>query len=210
MTAPRWSVRAFVLTFLMWWVMMIGMMLPSAAPMILLFGRVQRRQLAAESPAPRVAAFTLGYLAVWGAFSVLAATAQSAFTELGLVSAMDLKATRVTGALLVAVAGAYQVTRLKNACLLRCRSPAEFLATHWSPGTAGALRMGAEHGVFCVGCCWLLMGLLFFAGVMNLLWVAALAAFILLEKLVPRGDLLARATGIALLAFAGYQLLLPL
>jgi predicted metal-binding membrane protein len=201
MTAPS-PVKAFALAALMWWIMMIGMMLPSAAPMVLLFGNVQRRQLAAESPRLRVAAFTLGYLAVWGVFSLLAAAAQIALTELALLAPMELTATRWLGALLVALAGVYQLTPLKNACLRRCRSPAEFLSGHWRRGTAGALRMGVEHGVYCVGCCWLLMGLLFVVGVMNLLWVAAIAAFVLLEKLVPHGEAMSRLGGAALLIFA--------
>jgi predicted metal-binding membrane protein len=205
MTMASWSVRTFALTGVMWWVMMIGMMVPSAAPIVLLFGGVQRRQLAAENPALRVAVFTFGYLVVWGAFSLLAAGAQWGLTALALLAPMELTATPAwLGALLVALAGIYQLTPLKNVCLRHCRAPAEFLSAHWRRGTAGAFRMGVEHGAYCVGCCWLLMGLLFVVGVMNLLWVAAIAAFVLLEKLVPRGELVARASGVALLAFAVY------
>jgi predicted metal-binding membrane protein len=207
MAPAPWSARIFMLTFLMWWVMMIGMMIPSAVPMVSLFGGVQRRQLAEQNPALRVAVFTIGYVAVWGAFSVLAASAQWALTELALLSQMQFTVGRRFGALLLALAGIYQLAPLKNVCLRRCRSPAEFLSTHWRQGTAGAFRMGAEHGAFCVGCCWLLMGLLFVGGVMNLLWVAALGVFVLLEKLMPRGELLARASGVAMLALAGYLLL---
>lgn len=198
------SVHVFALTALMWWAMMIGMMVPSAAPMVLLFGSVQRRQLAAENPALRVAAFALGYLVIWGAFSLLAAAAQVALVSRAWLAPMALTATTWLAALLVAAAGAYQLTPLKNACLRQCRSPAEFLSAHWRRNTSGALRMGIEHGAYCVGCCWLLMGLLFAVGVMNLFWVAALAVFVLLEKLVPRGELLARASGLALIAFAVY------
>lgn len=190
------------LTVLMWWTMMIGMMVPSAAPMILLFGNLQRRQLAAESPKLRVALFTAGYLVVWGGFSVLAAGAQLALTKLALLAPVDLTVTAWLGAVLVALAGIYQLTPLKNACLRRCRSPAEFLSSHWRRGDAGAFRMGIEHGVYCVGCCWLLMSLLFVVGVMNLVWVAAIAAFVLIEKLVPQGETTAKINGIALLALA--------
>jgi predicted metal-binding membrane protein len=207
MAPAPWSARIFMLTFLMWWVMMIGMMIPSAVPMVSLFGGVQRRQLAEQNPALRVAAFTIGYVAVWGAFSVLAASAQWALSELALLSQMQFTVGRGLGALLLALAGIYQLAPLKNVCLRRCRSPAEFLSTHWRQGTAGAFRMGAEHGAFCVGCCWLLMGLLFVGGVMNLFWVAAIGVFVLLEKLMPRGERLARASGVAMLAFAGYLLL---
>jgi predicted metal-binding membrane protein len=196
------SAQSLALTVLMWWTMMIGMMVPSAAPMILLFGSVHRRQLAAESPKLRVTLFTAGYLAMWGAFSVLAAGAQIALTRLALLEPVDLTVTAWLGALFVALAGVCQLTPLKDACLRRCRSPAEFLSSHWRRGNAGAFRMGVEHGVYCVGCCWLLMGLLFVVGVMNLVWVALIAAFVLIEKLVPHGETTAKINGVALLALA--------
>jgi predicted metal-binding membrane protein len=205
MLAPQpGTAHAFALTTLMWWAMMIGMMVPSAAPMVLLFGAVQRRQLAGENPALRVAAFALGYLVIWAAFSLLAAAAQGALVSRAWLAPMALTATTWLAALLVAAAGVYQLTPLKNVCLRKCRSPAEFLSAHWRRHTSGALRMGIEHGAYCVGCCWLLMGLLFAVGVMNLFWVAALAVFVLLEKLAPRGELLARASGLALIVFAVY------
>ena len=196
------AAQSIALTVLMWWTMMIGMMVPSAAPMVLLFGNVQRRQLAAESPRLRVALFTAAYLAIWGAFSVLAAVAQLALTKLALLAPLDLTVTAWLGAVLVALAGVYQLTPLKNACLRRCRSPAEFLSSHWRRGNAGAIRMGIEHGLYCVGCCWLLMSLLFVVGVMNLVWVAVIAAFVLIEKLVPQGETTAKINGVALLALA--------
>jgi predicted metal-binding membrane protein len=204
MGAAGVSVPSFALTTLMWWTMMIGMMVPSAVPMILLYGNVQRRQLAAESPKLRVALFTAGYLAAWGAFSALAAAAQIALTRLALLAPVELAVTGRVGALFVALAGIYQLTPLKNVCLRRCRSPAELLSSHWRPGTAGALRMGVDHGLYCVGCCWLLMGLLFASGIMNLLAVAAIAAFVLIEKLLPYGDKTARVGGVLLLLLAVY------
>ena len=200
--ATAGAARSIALTVLMWWTMMIGMMVPSAAPMVLLFGNVQRRELAAESPKLRVALFTAGYLAIWGAFSLLAAVAQLALTKLGLLAPLDLTVTGWLGALLVALAGIYQLTPLKNACLRRCHSPAEFLSSHWRRGNSGALRMGIDHGVYCVGCCWLLMSLLFVVGVMNLIWVAVIAVFVLIEKLVPQGETTAKINGAALLALA--------
>ncbi len=203
-TAPGAGAPKFLPTALMWLVMMIGMMVPSAAPMVLLFGNVQRRQLANESPALRVALFTAGYLAVWGAFSAVAAITQVALAKRSMLASMELTVANGLGALLVALAGLYQLTPLKNVCLRHCRSPAEFLSRHWRKGSAGALRMGVEHGLYCVGCCWVLMGLLFVVGVMNLVWVAALAGLVLLEKLVPRGETVARISGIALLLFAVY------
>jgi predicted metal-binding membrane protein len=208
--APRlgapspWAPSSVALTVLMWWTMMIGMMVPSAAPMILLFGNLQRRQLAFEYPALRVALFAAGYLAMWGAFAVFAAAAQVASSQAALLAPMELTATTWLSALLVALAGVYQLTPLKESCLRRCRSPAEFLSSHWRRGSAGAFRMGVEHGLYCVGCCWLLMGLLFVVGVMNLLWVAAIAVFVLLEKLLPGGKALGRASGVAMLLFAAY------
>jgi predicted metal-binding membrane protein len=208
MPAPQpWTLATFALTTLMWWAMMIGMMVPSAAPMVLLFGVVQRRQPAGENPVLRVATFTLGYLATWGAFSILAAGAQWALIELAMLAPMELTATPWLAAVIVALAGVYQLTPLKNVCLRNCRSPAEFLSAHWRRGNLGALRMGVEHGAYCVGCCWLLMALLFAVGVMNLLWVATLAVFVLLEKLVPHGERIAQASGIALLAFTAYLVL---
>jgi predicted metal-binding membrane protein len=196
------AAQSFALTALMWWTMMIGMMVPSAAPMILLFGTVQRRQLAAESPTLRVALFTAGYVVVWGAFSVLAAGAQLALARSALLVPENLTVSTWLGALLVALAGLYQLTPLKNVCLRRCRSPAEFLSSHWRRGNAGAFRMGLDHGSYCVGCCWMLMGLLFVVGVMNLLWVTAIAVFVLGEKLVPHGETTARVAGAALLVLA--------
>jgi predicted metal-binding membrane protein len=201
---PETAWRTLGLAALMWWIMMIGMMLPSAAPMILLFGSVQRRQLAADNPTLRVALFSAGYLATWGAFSLIAAGSQSLLMELGVLASMDVAVTRRVGAVLVALAGVYQLTPLKNACLRSCRSPAEFLSNHWRRGNAGALRIGVAHGLYCVGCCWLLMSLLFVVGVMNLLWVAAIAVFVLLEKVVPYGEVAAKIGGIALLLLAAY------
>jgi predicted metal-binding membrane protein len=202
--STAWAPVRLALALLMWWAMMIGMMVPSATPMILLFGNVQRRQLAAESPARRVSLFAAGYLVTWGMFSLLAAAAQAGLTEAALLAPMDLSVTSWLGAVLVALAGGYQLTPLKNGCLRRCRSPAEFLSSHWRRGDAGAFHMGIAHGLYCVGCCWLLMGLLFVVGVMNLLWVAAIAALVLIEKLLPYGEITARVGGTGLLLFAAY------
>lgn len=200
--AASW--RSFALAAAMWWIMMIGMMVPSAAPMILLFGSVQRRQLAAESPQLRVALFTAGYLAIWGVFSLVAAGLQDVLTRFGVLASMELSVMAPLDAILVALAGVYQLTPLKNACLRRCRSPAEFLSSHWRAGNAGAVRMGVAHGLYCVGCCWLLMGLLFVVGVMNLPFVALITAVVLLEKLVPHGEAAARIGGVVLLLLGAY------
>ena len=173
----------FIPTAIMWAVMMVGMMLPSAMPMILLFTMVQRRQ--GKQPLLAISMFVAGYVLVWTAFSIVAAALQIALGELALLSpSMTLVSIRIS-ALAFLLAAAYELSPLKNRCLSHCISPMTFIVSHWRPGVVGALRMGLSHGTFCVGCCWALMLLLFVAGVMNLLWVAALAILVLLQKVVP-------------------------
>lgn len=197
----------FPFLFAMWWIMMAAMMLPSAAPMILLFGTVSEHARAQGKPYVPTAVFASAYLLVWGAFSLAAAGLQW-WIEVRFepVMSMGLSSAMLTGTLLVA-AGVYQFTPLKDACLRQCRSPLQFLMSNWRPGPRGALRMGLGHGVYCVGCCWALMGLLFVGGVMNLWWVIGVALYVLLEKLVPAGPWLSRGAGLALAA-AGAVLLL--
>jgi predicted metal-binding membrane protein len=202
-----WSLLTFLLMFTMWTVMMIGMMIPSAAPMILLFARVQRRKLADQVPATRIAAFTGGYILVWTSFSLIATGLQWVLTELRLLTPMMESSSQILGVGVLLAAGIYQLTPLKLACLKQCQSPIGFLTSHWKDGTSGALKMGVEHGIFCLGCCWLLMALLFVGGVMNLVWVAVIAIFVLLEKVMPRGERVGRMGGILLIAFAGYTAL---
>jgi len=185
------------LMFLMWAVMMVAMMVPSAAPMIETYARIARGRSA--RPGYCVGLFAAGYLAIWTGFSVVATAAQIALQRAGVVSGA-LTATPVVSAALLIVAGLYQVTPLKDVCLSRCRSPLGFLMTEWREGPAGACVMGLRHGAMCVGCCWMLMLLLFVFGVMNLIWVAALSVFVLLEKSLPAGRLVARASGFAMLA----------
>jgi predicted metal-binding membrane protein len=181
-----WTGADFLFAFVMWAIMMVGMMLPSAAPVILLVAAVSRQRAAAGGPRLTVA-FGLGYVLAWGGFSVAATAAQWGLHAAALLSpGLATTSPLVVGALLVA-AGVYQLTPLKAACLAHCRSPLGFLLTQWREGAGGALRMGLGHGLYCLGCCALLMGLLFVTGVMNLLWVAVIAAFILVEKVVPGG-----------------------
>jgi predicted metal-binding membrane protein len=203
-----WGAADFTLMFLMWAIMMVGMMLPSAAPMILLYDRVRERQEAKGTSLAATAVFAAGYLAAWGLFSLAAVVAQWALEQAALLSPMMVSASPWLGGGLLILAGIYQWTPLKNVCLVHCRSPITFLADHWRPGRAGAFRMGLHHGLYCVGCCWVLMALLFVFGVMNLLWIAALAVFVLLEKLLPRGDLVGRASG-GLMFAAGLFLMYP-
>jgi len=182
------------LTGVMWTVMMVAMMTPSAAPVILLFAGTQRARRAARSPIV-TAVFGAGYLLVWTAFSAAAAAGQWALHQAAMLSpSMSTSSAWLGGGILVA-AGIYQLTPTKRACLMHCQSPLGFLMSHWRDGTAGALRMGISHGLYCVGCCWALMCVLFVVGVMNLAWVAALAIFVLLEKIGPPGPLVARLSG---------------
>jgi predicted metal-binding membrane protein len=201
-----WSASYAVLMFLMWTVMMVGMMLPSAAPMILLYDRVRERQEAKGASLAGTGVFALGYLAAWALFSLGAIAAQWGLEWAALLSPMMVSASPWLGGGLLILAGIYQWTPLKNACLVHCRSPITFLAHHWRPGRVGAFRMGLHHGLYCIGCCWVLMALLFVFGVMNLLWIAALAVFVLLEKVLPRGDLVGRASG-GLMIAAGLLLI---
>lgn len=198
-----WTSTTFSLMFLMWSVMMVGMMLPSAAPMILLFARVQRRKRADENPGLRIAAFTSGYLFVWILFSLLATGLQGGLAELQMLSPMMESTSRALGVGILFAAGIYQLTPLKHVCLKQCQSLILFLTGRWKSGTFGALTMGIEHGLFCLGCCWLLMALLFVGGIMNLIWVAAIATFVLMEKVAPYGEVVGRAGGLLLIACAG-------
>ena len=189
----------------MWFVMMVAMMIPAAAPTILLYARVHRR----SSPsAPPTSAFLAGYLACWLGFSIVAAMLQAALQHGGqMVPMLGMLRTPASGAIVLIAAGLYQWTPAKDACLAECRAPGAFLARHFRPGAAGAFRLGLIHGAYCVGCCWLLMALLFVAGVMNLALIAALTMLVAAEKLLPYGRMLARFGG-ALLTVAGVALLL--
>jgi len=202
-----WSAAEAGLMFVMWWVMMAGMMLPGVAPMVLTFATINRRKRARGQPYVPTAVFAAGYLLALGGFSLLATIAQWWLEQAALLSPMMRTGTPLLGGLLFVAAGVYQFTPLKRACLRHCRSPFAFIVNHWRDGTRGALVMGLGHGLYCLGCCWVVMALLFVGGVMNLLWVAALTAFVLLEKLLPGGERVARAGGALMLAFGGFLLL---
>jgi predicted metal-binding membrane protein len=200
----EWGPATVLLLFVMWTVMMVAMMVPSAAPMILAFLTVNQRRQASARPLVPVTIFLLGYLAVWTAFSAVATLAEWGLHQAALLSTtMTATSTALNGGLLI-VAGVFQWTPLKGACLKGCRSPLSFLMSAWREGTAGAFIMGLHHGAYCVGCCWVLMALLFVAGVMNLFWVAVIALFVMAEKILAKGELLAHVAGVALvLAGAG-------
>lgn len=207
MMEGTWDGRYLLLIFLMWAVMMVGMMLPSAAPTLLLFANILRKSDAQNAPVARTYAFAGGYLLAWTAFSFAATLLQWALAETALLSPMMITTSPTLGAFILVATGIYQWTPLKQSCLKRCRSPADFLSRHWRPGFSGALRMGAWHGLYCVGCCWMLMLLLFFGGVMSLTWIAAITIFVLLEKLAPFGVQGGRLSGVLLL-LAGLGVLL--
>jgi predicted metal-binding membrane protein len=201
-----WEATEVLLTWVMWAVMMVAMMTPSAAPMILMFATVNRRRRGQQGPFVPTTVFLLGYLLVWGGFSIVATLAQWGLHTAALLSPMMVSTSPMLGGLLLLAAGIFQWTPLKSTCLTQCRSPLGFLMTEWREGASGALLMGLRHGRYCVGCCWILMALLFVAGVMNLLWVAAMAAFVLVEKVLPRGQLVGRVVG-GMLMLAGLVLL---
>lgn len=200
------SPGALPLTFVMWTVMMAGMMLPSATPAILAYGSLVRKNGAHGRILPGPWTFAAGYLSMWTLFSVAATLLQAALEYAALLTPAMATASAGLCALALIAAGIYQLTPLKHACLGKCRNPLQFFLTHWRLGPAGAFRMGLEHGAYCVGCCWVLMLLLFVTGVMNLLWVALIAAFVFVEKVFPGERLVTRVSSAALI-LAGLFLL---
>ena len=201
-----WAPIEVWLLFVMWAVMMVAMMVPSVAPMALMFAAVSRQRQRFARPFVPTSIFVVGYLVVWTIFSALAAAGQWGFRAAALLSAsMMLMSPAVSGGLLI-LAGVFQLTSLKQACLSQCRTPLDFLMTEWREGRWGAFVMGLRHGAYCLGCCWLLMLVLFVAGVMNLAWVAMLSVVVLIEKVAPAGPWISRCAGV-LLASWGASLL---
>jgi predicted metal-binding membrane protein len=201
MMTSTWDATHVALLWAMWAVMMAGMMLPSASPLLLLYAAEARRRPATGDRARamiNVYAMATGYLVVWTAFSIGATLLQRVLSRLLILSPMMEMATPIGGAVVLLLAGAYQLTPLKRACLISCRSPLAFIMQSWRAGTSGALRMGIEHGVYCLGCCWALMLLLFAGGVMNLYVIAALTGLVLIEKLAPFGVHTSRMIGVVL------------
>jgi predicted metal-binding membrane protein len=204
-----WQPIEFGYVFAMWVVMMIGMMTPSAAPMILIYARVGRQAAIAGQPFAASAWFAAGYLLAWTAFSLAATSAQWALQRAALLNPMMESASNILGGIVLIAAGLYQWTPLKDTCLSYCQTPLAFIMRHggFRREATGALALGFRHGVYCIGCCWALMVLLFVGGVMNLLWIATLAVLVLLEKVVPFGRLVARLAGIAFIAGGAWLLL---
>lgn len=202
-----WAAGAIMPLFLMWAEMMVAMMIPSAAPMILTFAMVNRKRREQERPFVPTGLFLLGYLIVWTAFSFAAAVAQWALHGAALLTPMMESSSPLLGGGLLIIAGIFQWTPWKHACLSHCRSPLQFLLADWREGPGGALAMGIKHGAFCAGCCWMLMALLFVAGVMNMLWVAAITILVLLEKIAPQSWRLRHAVGAVLVAWGAWVIL---
>ena len=199
MMTANWDLPHLLLLWAMWTVMMTGMMLPSASPLVLLYGATARRS-ARETAGRQIYALAAGYLIVWAVFSLGATALQRGLAVLLLATPMmESASSRIAGTFLL-IAGLYQLTPIKHACLRTCRSPLGFLMSRWRGGWSGAMNMGLEHGAYCVGCCWALMLLLFAGGVMNVMVIVALTAFIGLEKLAPLGAHAARIGGVLLMA----------
>lgn len=208
MKPAAWSPTYTILVFFMWWVMMVAMMVPSAAPTILLYAALTRKT-SQNTAVPRLAlVFLSGYLVVWAVFSLAAAVLQRALELNGVVSAtMMMLTSTILGAVVLTAAGIYQLSPFKEVCLEHCRSPMQFLMARHRSGTFGAFRMGVEHGLYCLGCCWFLMVLLFFGGIMNLYWIAGLAILVAVEKLTPIGGQFAKITGIVLVSSGFWTML---
>jgi predicted metal-binding membrane protein len=203
----KWAARSLLPLFVMWMVMMVAMMLPTATPMILTFALVARNRRQRQRPYVPVAVFASGYLAVWAAFSAAAAAAQWLLHRAALLSPMMVSSSALLGGVLLLLAGIFQFSPLKRTCPTRCRAPLEFITAHWREGWGGAFLMGLEHGLFCTGCCWALMALLFVLGIMNLLWIAILTVLVGLEKILPRRIFLSRGTGVLLTLWGLWVLL---
>jgi predicted metal-binding membrane protein len=188
----------------MWVVMMVAMMVPTAAPMTLFYARFRRGRSPAGPIVLPASAFLLGYVVAWTVFSIAATALQVTLERTAVMSPMAMKLdSRAFGGVILIVAGVFQWTPWKNACLGRCRSPIGFFMTGWREGTGGGFLMGVRHGLSCLGCCWALMLLLFVVGTMNMLWIAALTALVLIEKVAPRGELIARIAGVAMIVGGG-------
>jgi predicted metal-binding membrane protein len=196
-----WTLAYAGIMLVMWAVMMAAMMLPSAAPMLLFYDSIARRRQEKGDTTAATGMFALGYVAVWTLFSLTAIALQFGLEQVSLLSPMmETTSIGFAGTVLLA-AGVYQWTPLKQACLRQCRSPLEFVMTQWREGKWGAFAMGLQHGSYCLGCCWVLMMLLFVGGVMNLTWITGLAVFVLVEKLAPAGHWIGRVAGAGLIAW---------
>lgn len=194
------------LLFAMWWTMMMAMMLPTAAPAILTFAAISRKFAGTSSTAATLAAFVAGYAFIWTGFAAVAVALQLAVSDAIALSMMMAVTSAVVGGGLLIAAGLYQMSPLKQACLRKCQTPLMYFSNHWRKGIDGAWRMGLSHGVYCLGCCWVLMGLLFYGGIMELRWIVGLAVYVAIEKLAPPKFMLSRFAGLALIGWGGWTI----
>ena len=199
--SSSWTMTDFILLFLMWLVMMIAMMTPSVAPLILIFVMVNRKREQQKSPFVPAVYLLSGYFLVWAGFSVLATLLQWTLQQISLLNPYMQTTNKLLGGIILIMAGVFQFTSLKQRCLDYCRTPVDFIHRNWKEGRRGALKMGIENGMYCLGCCWVLMVLLFVAGIMNLLWIALIALFVLIEKLMPRIKLISFIAGVVLIFY---------
>jgi predicted metal-binding membrane protein len=197
-----WTPVHFLFVLAMWTVMMIGMMTPSVAPMVLIYQQIARQSASRGNPFAPAGWFASGYLLAWTAFSLLMSLSQLGLESLALLTPMMASASHVFGGALLIAAGVYQWLPIKEACLAQCSAPLSFVQRHggFQADARGSVRLGLQHGLYCIGCCWALMALLFVGGVMNLLWIAILMLVVLVEKLMPGGRILARIAGLAAVA----------
>src|SRR5207249_8038941 len=196
---PAWTTTDFILLFLMWFVMMIAMMTPSVAPLILIFAMVNRQRRQQNRPFVKTAYLITGYFLVWAAFNVVATSLQWLLQQISLLNPEMKTTNRILGSVILITAGIFQFTPLKHTCLQNCRTPLEFIHRHWREGKKGALIMGIQNGFYCLGCCGMLMVLLFVAGIMNLLWVAIIALFVLVEKISSQIKWISYVAGLVLI-----------
>lgn len=199
--SPEWTLVDFALLFLMWFVMMIAMMIPSVAPLILIFSMVNRKSKQTANPFVPSHYLLAGYLIIWAIFSLLATVLQWLFQNLNWLNPDMVVTNKTVGGIILILAGVFQFTPLKRQCLKYCQTPVSFIHTHWKEGRAGALQMGIKNGMYCLGCCWVLMLLLFVSGIMNLLWIVLISLFVLIEKLFPRFKLVSWLAGAALILY---------
>jgi predicted metal-binding membrane protein len=191
------------LVFLMWWTMMMAMMLPTAVPALLTDAAISRKFARGEGSAQGAIAFALGYVVIWSAFALIATVINVVLGTLIQLTPMMAITSKIIGILLLAIAGFYQLTPAKQSCLTKCQSPIAFLPGQWRAGTTAAFMRGLKHGLYCTGCCGVLMLLLFYGGVMEINWIGGLALYVLLEKLIPIHWRLHQFTGVLLLLWAG-------
>jgi predicted metal-binding membrane protein len=204
---PEWTTTDFALLFLMWLVMMVAMMTPSVAPLILIFAKVNRQRKQEERPFVSAVYLMTGYFLVWAIFSLAATSLQWLLQQVALLNPEMKTTSKILGSAILIMTGIFQFTPLKQTCLKYCRTPLGFVLQYWKEGKSGALKMGLENGVYCVGCCWMLMVLLFVAGIMNLLWVALIALFVLVEKISPGVKWIPYVAGAVLIIYGIFLLI---